>query len=208
MSSQPWHRLTIEQATEQLGVDPVNGLEVAEADQRLKQYGPNRLAEKAKEPGWKAFLRQYRDLMQIILVVTALVSLLILRDYKTFLLLIVLTVFNAVLSLSQESKAQASLASLRSMMQLQARARRGGQVVMLPAEELVPGDIVMFEAGDKVPADGRLVEAATLEIEEARADRREHAGAQGHRCHRQGGCGAGRPVDLAFMNTTVTGGAA
>ena len=53
-------------------------------------------------------------------------------------------------------------------MQLQARARRGGEVVMVPAEELVPGDIVLFEAGDKVPADGRLVEAATLEIEEAR----------------------------------------
>ncbi len=83
------------------------------------------------------------------------------------MLLIVLTMFNAVLGLSQEKKAEASLASLSSMMQLLTRARRGGQVVQVKAEELVPGDIVLFEAGDKVPADGRLIEAATLEIEEA-----------------------------------------
>ena len=79
MSSQPWHRLTIDQASQQLGVDPANGLTTEEAARRLQQYGPNKLAEKAKEPGWKAFLRQYKDLMQIILLVAGLVSLILLR---------------------------------------------------------------------------------------------------------------------------------
>src|SRR5512139_3831625 len=131
----PWHCLTIEDAARQLEVDPSAGLDASQAQQRLAKFGPNKLAEKPKEPKWKAFLRQYRDLMQIILVVTALVSLLILRDTHTFFLLIILTVFNAVLGMSQEAKAEASLASLRSMMQLETRARRGGQVVQVPADE-------------------------------------------------------------------------
>ena len=166
-SPQSWHRLTIEEAAKQFDVDVIAGLDSNQVQQRLSQYGPNKLADKPKEPGWRAFLRQYKDLMQIILVVTALVSLILLGDTHTFFLLIILTVFNAILGLSQEKKAEASLASLSSMMQLYTRARRAGQVVQVKAEELVPGDIVLFEAGDKVPADGRLVEAATLEIEEA-----------------------------------------
>ena len=93
--TQPWHRLSIEQATQQLAVDPAAGLDAQEVQKRLAQYGPNKLAEKAREPGWKAFLRQYKDLMQIILVVVALISLWPLKDFQTFLLLIVLTEFNA-----------------------------------------------------------------------------------------------------------------
>lgn len=102
----------------QLDVDMEAGLDASQVQQRLTQYGPNKLAEKPKEPGWRAFLRQYKDLMQIILVVTALASLILLGDTQTFAFLIVLTVFNAVVSLSQEKKAEASLASLSSMMQL------------------------------------------------------------------------------------------
>ena len=162
-----WYNLTAEAAAGQLGVDLDSGLTAAEAQRRLLQYGPNKLAEKKPDPGWQKFLRQYKDFMQIILLVTGLVSLIFLGDVQTFLLLIGLTILNAFLGLSQEAKAEASLASLRSMMQLQARVKRAGQVSQLPADDLAPGDIVMFEAGDKVPADGRLIEAATLEIEEA-----------------------------------------
>jgi Ca2+-transporting ATPase len=201
-----WHRLTAGQACEQLTVDPTNGLEPGEAANRLKQSGPNKLAEKPKEPGWKAFLRQYRDLMQIILVVTALVSLLVLGDTSTFFMLVALTLLNAVLGLSQESKAEASLASLRSMMQLQVRARRGGQVLLLPAEELVPGDIVLFEAGDKVPADGRLVEAATLEIEEAALTGESTPVLKDLAAIDRDEVALGDRLNLAFMNTTVTRG--
>jgi len=198
--------MTIEDAAKQLGVDPSVGLDASQVQQRLAQYGPNKLAEEAKEPGWKAFLRQYKDFMQIILVVVALICFFILQDYQTFLLLFVLTIFNAVLSLSQEKKAEASLASLRSMMQLESRARRGGQVVQVPAEELVPGDIVLFEAGDKVPADGRLVEAATLEIEEAALTGESTPVLKDIQPIDKEEVPLGDRLDLAFMNTTVTRG--
>ena len=162
-----WHSLAASEAAAKLNVDPARGLDATEVARRRGQYGPNRLAEKAKEPGWQAFLRQYRDLMQVILLVTGVVALVALGDRQTFLLLLGLTVLNAVLGLSQEAKAAASLASLQGQLQLQARVRRDGQVALVAADELVPGDVVLFEAGDKVPADGRLLEAATLEIEEA-----------------------------------------
>lgn len=203
---QSWHRLTVEEAAKQLDVDVETGIDASQVQQRLTQYGPNKLAEKAKEPGWRAFLRQYKDLMQIILVVTGLVSLLLLGDSHTFFLLIILTVFNAVLSLSQEKKAEASLASLSSMMQLHTRARRGGQVVEVLAEELVPGDIVLFEAGDKVPADGRLVEAATLEIEEAALTGESTPALKDIRPIEKDDVPLGDRLNLAFMNTTVTRG--
>lgn len=205
-SSRHWYRLSIEQTVEQLVVNLQSGLQTQEAERRLAQYGPNKLAEATKEPGWKAFLRQYQDLMQVILVVTALISLLVLGDNRTFTLLIALTILNAVLGMSQESKAEASLASLRSMMQLNARVRRGGQVLVLPAEELVPGDVVMFEAGDKVPADGRLVEAATLEIEEAALTGESTPVLKDTAAIDRPDVALGDRLNLAFMNTTVTRG--
>lgn len=133
-----WHALAPAEVASHLQVDPARGLTAAEAQQRLQQYGPNRLAKKPKEPGWKAFLRQYRDLMQIILVVTGLVSLIALQDTRTFTMLIILAIFNAVLGMHQEAKAAASLASLQGMMQLQARVRRDGQVSQVPADERSP----------------------------------------------------------------------
>ena len=99
-------------------------------------------------------------------------------------MLIGLTVFNAVLGLRQESKAEASLAALEKMLKDIARVRRDGAAIEIDAAELVPGDIVLFEAGNRVPADGRLIVAATLEIEEAALTGRERPGAQGPRADR------------------------
>ena len=82
-------------------------------------------------------------------------------------MLVVLTIFNAVLGLRGEAKAEASLSALEKMLKNIARVRRDGQAIEIDAEGLVPGDIVLMEAGNRVPADGRLFVAATLEIEEA-----------------------------------------
>jgi P-type Ca2+ transporter type 2C len=201
-----WYQLDTSAAADQLQVDPVQGLSPAEAKARLEKFGPNRLAEKKKEPGWHVFLRQYRDFMQIILLATGLISLIFLGDVQTFLLLFVLTIFNAVLGLSQERKAEASLASLRSMMQLHARVRRSGQDSQVLAEELVPGDIVLFEAGDKVPADGRLVEAATLEIEEAALTGESTPVLKDTAAIANEDVPLGDRLNTAYMNTTVTRG--
>jgi Ca2+-transporting ATPase len=161
------HRLSADDAARTLGVDVEQGLSVPEAASRLAMYGPNRLAEKEKEPGWKAFLRQYQDLIQIVLLGAAVINQVATGETGTTLVLAGLTVFNAVLGLNQESKAEAALASLQQMLKTVARVRRGGQVMEINAEELVPGDVVLVEAGNVIPADGRLFVAATLEIEEA-----------------------------------------
>ena len=162
-----WYAMTPEAVAEQLKVDPAKGLSAAEAQQRLQQYGANILAAKKKESGWQAFLRQYKDFMQIILLGAAVLSLVVTRDVGTSIVLVVLTIFNAVLGLRGESKAEASLAALEKMMKNIARVRRDGQAIEIESEGLVPGDIVLMEAGNRVPADGRLFVAATLEIEEA-----------------------------------------
>jgi len=107
-----WYSMTPEAAARQLNVDLAQGLTTAEAQQRLQQHGPNKLAGKQKVPGWQAFLRQYKDFMQILLVATAVVSWLFTRELGTTILLIALTILNAVIGLRQESKAEAGLAAL------------------------------------------------------------------------------------------------
>lgn len=206
-STEPrWYNLAQTEAAQQLDVSAVGGLSRAEATRRLQQYGPNKLAEKQKETRLQAFLRQYKDFMQIILLVTALVAVVFLGDFQTAFLLIGLTLLNAWLGLSQEARAEASLATLRSLMQLQARVRRDGQVTQVTAEELVPGDVVMFEAGDKVPADGRLLEAATLEIEEAALTGESTPVLKHTEPIAQGDVPLGDRLNMAYMNTTVTRG--
>jgi Ca2+-transporting ATPase len=159
--------MTVEETCRALGVDPAEGLDASEAQRRRARYGANKLAEAKKEPGWHAFLRQYQDLMQLVLVGAAVVSVVALQEWHTAIVVFAVTLLNAILGLNQEGKAADSVAALQKMLVLKAHVRRGGEIVDIPAEELVPGDVVSFEAGDKVPADGRLLIAATLEIEEA-----------------------------------------
>ncbi len=150
-----------------LHVDLAQGLAVAEAARRLEMYGANRLTAAKKESALQAFLRQYRDFMQIVLLLAAVVNLLVTGDVGTSLVLAGLTLFNAIIGLRQEAKAEESVAALAQMMKTVARVRRDGQAVEIDAGELVPGDVVLVEAGNRVPADGRIMLAATLEIEEA-----------------------------------------
>ena len=138
-----------------------------EAASRLGSHGPNRLTGAKKESGVQAFVRQYRDFMQLILLAAAVINLVVTGDVGTSVVLAGLTVFNAVIGLRQEAKAEESVKALAQMMKTIARVRRGGQAIEIDAEELVPGDVVLMEAGNRVPADGRICVAATLEIEEA-----------------------------------------
>ncbi|MEV6964065.1 HAD-IC family P-type ATPase [Hamadaea sp. NPDC051192] len=149
------------------GVRPEQGLSSAEAQERLARFGPNRLAGGKKESAVAAFVRQYRDFMQIILLAAAVVNLIVTKSWSTTIVLAGLTVFNAVIGLRQEAKAEESVRALQQMMKTIARVRRDGQAVEVDAEQLVPGDVVLLEAGNRVPADGRVGVAATLEIEEA-----------------------------------------
>ena len=201
-----WHGLTADEACAQLEVDPRSGLDAGEVERRRAQFGPNKLEEAEKEPGWRAFLRQYRDLMQLVLLGAAIVSMVALQEFGTGLVIIGLTVLNAVLGLNQEGKAAESVAALQKMLVIRAHVRRGGQLADVPAEELVPGDIVVFEAGDKIPADGRLLVAATLEIEEAALTGESTPVLKAVDPVAGADVPLGDRLDMAYMNSTVTRG--
>ncbi len=201
-----WHTLSLDEACARLGVDPRSGLDPTEVEGRRAQYGPNKLAEAPKEPGWRAFLRQYRDLMQLVLLGAAIVSMVALQEFATGLVIIGLTVLNAILGLNQEGKAAESVAALQKMLLISGHVRRGGERVDIPAEEVVPGDVVTFEAGDKVPADGRLIVAATLEIEESALTGESTPVLKAVESIEGDDVALGDRLDMAYMNSTVTRG--
>ncbi len=145
-----------------MGSDARRGLDSAQVADRARRFGLNKVAAGRAEPGWHAFLRQYRDPMQAVLLAAGVGSLYPLRQLGTGVLLVLLTLFNAVMGLREEGKAAAAVAALQKMTIVTARGRRDGRLAEIPAEQLVPGDIVAIEAGDIVPADGRLLTAAAL----------------------------------------------
>jgi P-type Ca2+ transporter type 2C len=201
-----WFTLSSEQVAKELGVDPAKGLSKSEVDARKQKYGANVLAGKKKEPGWQKFLRQYKDFMQILLLGAAIVNQVFVHQWNTTLVLIGLTIFNAVLGMNQESKAEASLAALEKMMKSIARVRRNGEAVEVDAAELVPGDIVLMEAGNRVPADGRLFVAATVEIEEAALTGESVASSKDTDAISNPDAPLGDRHCMAYMNTAVTRG--
>src|SRR5579871_5107643 len=144
--------------------------------------------------------------MQIVLLVAGIGSLYPLKELGTGLMLLFLTLFNAVLGLRQEGKAAEAVAALQKMMIVKARVRRDGELVQLPAEQLVPGDVVSIEAGDVVPADGRLLSAATLEVAESALTGESMPVSKG--VESVGGIDTplGDRTDMVYMNTNVTRG--
>jgi P-type Ca2+ transporter type 2C len=201
-----WFALTPEGAASQLQVDPAVGLTAAEADRRRSTYGPNTFAEAKKASRWQMFARQYADPMQVVLLIAGIACLFLPGQFYTGIFLILLTMFNAWMAMNQEGKAEASASALASMMVVKAKVRRGGELVEIPMEDLVPGDIVNIEAGDLVPADARILSAATLEIDESAltgesvpTPKQVEAVAKD--------AALGDRVDMAFMNCQVTRGA-
>ena len=145
--------------------------------------------------------------MQIVLLAAGIGSLYPLKQLGTGILLILLTLFNAVLGLHQEGKAAAAVAALQKMMIITARVRRDGQLAEIPAGQLVPGDIVAIEAGDIVPADGRLLTAATLEVDESALTGESLPVTKSADAVAGAGTPLGDRTDMVYMNTNVTRGA-
>src|SRR3954451_25325723 len=201
-----WHVLTPEGAVQELDVRPERGLTGEEAAQRLQRYGPNRFAETKAEPRWHAFLRQYRDPMQLVLLGAGIISIYPVKQPGTGVMILLLTLLNAVLGLNQEGKAAAAVAALAKMMIVKARVRRDGALAQLPAEQLVPGDVVVVEAGDVVPADGRLLAAATLEVAESALTGESVPVSKGVDSVTAPDAPLGDRTDMVYMNTNVTRG--
>ena len=161
-----WYALDPDAVAERLGAHPREGLSAEEAQARLTRNGPNALPTEEPTPGWRRFLDEYRSYMQMILVGAAVVSLAI-KEWSTAVVLVAITLLNAVVGLRQQGKAESAMNALKSMMKETARVRRAGAEAEIPAEELVVGDIVLLTAGDQVPADGRLIAASSLQIDES-----------------------------------------
>jgi P-type Ca2+ transporter type 2C len=204
--SPTWYALPREEVVKELGVERESGLSAAEAATRLEKYGPNKFAEAKPEPRWRAFVRQYHDAMQVVLLVVGIGSIWPLHEYGTGIVVLLLTIFNAILGLRQEGKAAEAVAALQKMMFIKARVRRDGQLAELPADQLVPGDVVSIEAGDIVPADGRLLEAATLEIAESALTGESLPVAKSVDTLDAGETPLGDRTDMVYMNTNVTRG--
>src|SRR3954464_12041339 len=201
-----WHVLSLEGAVKELGVEPERGLTSEEAAQRLERDGANKFAEAKAESRWHAFLRQYQDPMQIVLLAAGVISIYPVKQPGTGVMILLLTLVNAVLGLNQEGKAAAAVAALAKMMIIKARVRRDGALTQIPAEELVPGDIVAIEAGDVVPADGRILASATLEVAEAALTGESLPVSKGVQRVAAPEAALGDRTDMVYMNTNVTRG--
>ena len=148
-----------------------NGLSQQEAADRLAKYGPNKLKEGEKESLLSKFLHQLADPMTIILIVAAAISGVTAaysgEGFADVIIIMAVVVINAVLGVYQESKAEAAIEALQEIAAATSKVIRDGHQTVIRSEELVPGDIIVLEAGDSVPADARIIESASMKIEEA-----------------------------------------
>ena len=154
------------------GTDAEAGLSSAEAASRQEKFGPNKLEEAEKTPLWIRFFQQMADPMVIMLIVAAIISAVTGAiqgeiDFADVIIIMTVVIINSALGVIQEAKSEEALAALQEMSAAQSKVIRDGKLVMLHSSELVPGDVILLEAGDSVPADCRVIESATMKIEEA-----------------------------------------
>ncbi len=188
-----------------LGSDGERGLSQAEAAKRLARYGPNQIIGEKPPSIWAVALEQVRDPMNIMLIAVTAASFVI-GQVSTGIIVALLILFNVVLGSRQELKARASVDALSKMQVPQTRVLRTGQLVQVPADDVVPGDIVQVEAGDIVPADGRIIRSATLETQEAALTGESAPVGKDASTLTAGDVALGDRTNMLFQNTSVTRG--
>lgn len=161
-----------EEVLEEQSTSAASGLTAAEAQSRLASVGPNKLDEEEKTPMWKRFFEQMGDPMVIMLLVAAAISVITgfiqgEPEWADAAIILSVVVLNSVLGVIQEAKSEQALEALQEMSAAQSKVIRDGKMVHMASSELVPGDVVLLEAGDSVPADCRVIESASMKIEEA-----------------------------------------
>jgi Ca2+-transporting ATPase len=160
-----FHTLSANAALKELGSSE-RGLSEEEARARLAQFGPNALREKKRKSPILMFLGEFTDLLIIILIIAALVSG-FLGEWLDAYAILAVVVLNGIISFVQEYRAEKALEALKKMVAPKARVVRAGVETRVDARDLVLGDVIVLEEGDKVPADCRLLEAVSLEADEA-----------------------------------------
>ncbi|MCI5871843.1 MAG: cation-translocating P-type ATPase [Streptococcus sp.] len=182
------------------------GLTGEEASKRLTEYGRNELDEGEKRTLLAKFLDQFKDLMIIILLVAAVLSVITTggHDWADAVIILAVVVLNAAFGVYQEGQAEAAIEALKNMSSPVARVLRDGHVVEVDSKDLVPGDVVMLEAGDVVPADMRLLEANSLKIEEAALTGESVPVENDLTVTLEADAGIGDRVNMAYQNSNVT----
>ena len=167
-----WHTKDSRQVLKELKTNERIGLNQDEVVARLEQYGKNELQEKKKENLFIKFIKQFNDFMIITLIAAAIISAVVSKmngegDYIDSIIIVAIVIFNAIMGLVQEEKAEKSIEALKKMSAPKARVKRGGKIEEIDSENVVPGDILILEAGNFVPADCRIIESFDLKIEES-----------------------------------------
>ena len=167
-----WETLRKEEVMKKLETDRRDGLNQEEVKKRQQKYGKNKLKDKPKESIFIKFIKQFNDFMIIILIIASIISAAVSNmqgenDYIDSIIIIAIVIFNAIMGVVQEAKAEKSIEALQEMTPPKAKVIRDGVTNEINAEELVPGDIIILEAGNYVPADSRIIESFNLKIEES-----------------------------------------
>ena len=201
----PFHQLTAAEVLAKTD-SQTDGLTSQQASQRLQTYGKNELSAGKKKSLLIKFLEQFKDLMIIILLVAAVLSVITSggHDISDAIIILAVVIINAIFGVYQEGKAEAAIEALRDMSSPAARVRRDGHVLEVDSKELVPGDIVLLEAGDVVPADLRLLQSSSLKIEEAALTGESVPVDKNAEFSVSADSGLGDRLNMAYQNANVT----
>ena len=168
-----YHSQTAEQTVQILSSDISSGLTEQQVQKLQTKYGENKLREKKTKTNLQRFLDQFKDVMILILILAAIISFVIacmegeLKEFFEPVLILIIVIVNAIMGMMQESKAEKALDALKNLSAPHAKVLRNGEEKLIESTQLVPGDIIRLEAGDFIPADARLLQSASLKIEES-----------------------------------------
>ena len=197
-----WFELETKEVLNKLKTDE-GGLSPEEAVLRKTQYGSNELIDRGIKSPWAIFWEQLTGIMVVILIISAVISL-VLGEYTDAIVILIIVILNAGLGFTQEYRAEQAMAALKRMSVPQVRVRRAGHIVEMPARELVPGDIVLLEAGNAIPADGRLIESANLRVQEAVLTGESEAVEKSTEAIHKETPALSDQVNMVYMGTVVT----
>ena len=206
-----WYTLSTKEVEKQIQTNIEFGLNEKQVEDKQNKFGLNKLEEKKKESIVIKFIKQFNDFMIIILIIASIISAVVARlegsnDYFDSIIIIAIVVFNAIMGLVQEAKAEKSLEALKKMTAPTCRVKRNGKISTIKSEQIVPGDIVLLEAGNYVPADCRLISSSNLKIEESSLTGETVPVLKDANCILKDKTALGDMVNMAFSTTIVVNG--
>lgn len=206
-----WYTLSTKEVERQMQTNIEFGLNEKQVEDKQNKFGLNKLEEKKKESIIIKFVKQFNDFMIIILIIASIISAVVAKlegsnDYFDSIIIIAIVVFNAIMGLVQEAKAEKSLEALKKMTAPTCKVKRDGKICTIKSEQIVPGDIVLLEAGNYVPADCRLISSSNLKIEESSLTGETVPVLKDANCMLKEKTALGDMVNMAFSTTIVANG--